>query len=76
MRELDLTYKTPPVSSAMQTYNRKYREAHDYTVECVCGAIFKAISVYTHQHSQRHKAFMEAKLAATAKANVEAKAAE
>jgi hypothetical protein len=60
-RELDFTYPVAAVSDKMKEYNRKYREAHDYQVTCACGATFKAISIYTHQSSRKHREYIKKK---------------
>ena len=51
---LDLTKPSKSKSEQMRDYNRIYREKHSGYITCGCGAVFKEISKYTHQHTARH----------------------
>ena len=58
-QEVDLTRPKQSKTQDMKEYNRIYREKHSAFVECGCGSVFKEISKYTHQHTARHKRWLQ-----------------
>ena len=56
---VDFTRPVKSKTEKMQQYNRIYREKHSSYVDCGCGSRYKEISKYTHQHSARHRGWID-----------------
>ncbi len=49
---------TPQRKAYMKQYNKAYREQNADEIECDCGSIVKTTSLYAHNKSQKHLAYL------------------
>ena len=49
---------TPQRKQYIKEYGEKYREEHSYDIECICGSVIKARSMYSHIKTQKHLSYL------------------